>query len=282
MTTPANSSGPLDLTGRRALVTGGTKGLGRAIAETFLAHGATVTVAARNEPEALPTAGDNTARFVAADVRDAESVAAMTAAAAEPDDRLDILVNNAGGGPPADSATVSHRFNDKILGLNLHGPILCAQAAYPYLTTAAAGATTAPVIVNISSVSGVRANPQGVAYGAAKAGLDNVTKTLAFDWGPAIRVVGLTVGMVLTDEGRAFYESLAADGETGDEAIDRISQIFALRRFATPADVADVALFAVSDLARYVSGTNIEVHGGGEGPSYLLASTGDVGGGPLT
>jgi len=258
---------PLDLSGRVAIVTGGTKGLGRVIATTLLAHGAHVVVCARNEPDEVPTIGGRAATFAACDVLDADSVAAAAQAAIDTHGRIDILVNNAGGAPPADSATASSRFTDKILGLNLVGPLTVAQAVRPHLLAAGGG-----VIVNISSVSGSRANPMGVAYGAAKAGLESLTRTLAHEWGPDIRVLALTVGQILTDDNRAFYGD--------DESIDRIAQVLAARRLGDPQEVADVVLFAVSDLARWVTGTAIEVHGGGEGPSYLLASTGDVTGNP--
>ncbi len=267
MTSEAAVANPLDLTGRVAFVTGGTKGLGRVIAETLLRAGAEVTVCARNEPDRPPQADGRTATFVRCDVNEPESVQTAVDAGARTHDGIDILVNNAGGAPPADSATASARFTSKILGLNLVGPLTVAQAVRPHMVQRGGG-----VIVNISSVSGRRANPMGVAYGAAKAGLENLTLTLAHEWGPDIRVLALTVGQILTDDNREFY---------GDqESIDRIAQVLAARRLGDPQEVADVVWFAVSDLARWVTGTSIEVHGGGEGPAYLLASTGDVTGGP--
>ncbi len=261
-------AGVLRLDGKVAVVTGGTKGLGRTIAESLLVAGAEVVVCARNPPESPVEAQGRQARFVAADVRSQESVEQLIATTLEQHGKLDILVNNAGGAPPADSATASARFTDKIVGLNLTGPLLCAQAAYAAMAPDGQRSGDSAVIVNISSVSGSRANPLGVAYGAAKAGLDNLTRTLAHEWGPAIRVVSLTVGLVITPDARAFYGD--------DETVDRIAAVLAMKRFAVPQDIANVVLFAVSPLASYVTGTAIEVHGGGEGPSYLLASTGSV------
>ncbi len=258
------SENPLDFTGKVAIVTGGTKGLGRGIAERFLAAGADVVICARNEPSDLPSAGDREASFVAADVRDPDQCSAVVSAAIDRHGRLDVLVNNAGGAPPADSATVSPRFNEKIIALNLLGPLHFAQAAHGQMSTQDEGG----VIINISSVSGSRPNPMGVAYGAAKAGLVNMTETLAHEWGPSIRVLTVTVGLLLTEEAELFY---------GDEAgIAAVGETLALNRMATPPEIADVCLFCASPLARYMTGTEVEVHGGGEGPAYLAASTGEV------
>ncbi|MEM8706046.1 MAG: SDR family oxidoreductase [Actinomycetota bacterium] len=255
---------PLDLTGRTAIVTGGTKGLGRVIATTFLEHGADVVVCARNAPEVPLEAGGRTARFVAADVRDPDQIAAVVATAVEATGRVDILVNNAGGAPPADSATVSPRFNDKIVALNLLAPMMFSQAVHDVMQAQDDGG----VIINIASVSGTRANPKGVAYGAAKAGLINMTETLAHEWGPKIRVIAPVVGMIVTEDAHLFY---------GDQAgIDAVGSLLPLGRMGEPSDIADVVLFCVSPMARWMSGCAIPVDGGGEGAAYLDAATGEV------
>ena len=124
------------------------------------------------------------------------------------------------------------------------------------------------VIINIASVSGTRANPAGVAYGAAKAGLINATETLAAEWGPKIRVVAPVVGMIVTEEAHLFY------GDT--DGIAAVGRTLALGRMGTPEEIADVVLFCASPLARWVTGCAIPVHGGGENPSYLSASTSEV------
>ncbi len=260
----ADAARALDFSDRVAVITGGTKGVGRAIAARFLAQGAEVVVLARNAPDRPVDHGARAASFVGCDVREPEQVHETFAAVAERHGRIDVLVNNAGGGPPADSSTASARFNERVVALNLLAPLSCAQAVRPVM----AGQPSGGVIVNIASVSGTRANPHGVAYGAAKAGLLNLTRTLAVEWGPAIRVVAVTAGLVLTDEARAFYGD--------DEGVRAIGATIALGRLAEPADIADVCLFLASPLARYVSGTAIEVHGGGERPAYLAAATGEV------
>lgn len=264
MSDAAATADPLDMTGRTVIVTGGTKGLGRVIAARFLEHGADVVTCARNEPETPVTGSGRTARFVPCDVRDPEQVAAVVAAAIDATGRIDVLVNNAGGAPPAESATVSPRFNEKILALNLLAPMTFAQAVHDRMQAQEEGG----VIINIASVSGTRANPAGAAYGAAKAGLLNLTETLAVEWGPKIRVIAPVVGLIVTEDAHLYY---------GDEAgIAAVGRTLALGRMGVPDEVADVVLFCASPLARWVSGCAIPVHGGGESPAYLGASTGAV------
>ncbi|MEL0140691.1 MAG: SDR family oxidoreductase, partial [Acidimicrobiaceae bacterium] len=160
--------------------------------------------------------------------------------------------------------TVSPRFNEKIVALNLLAPMLFSQAVHDIMQAQDDGG----VIVNIASVSGTRANPKGVAYGAAKAGLINMTETLAHEWGPKIRVIAPVVGMIVTEDAHLFY---------GDQAgIDAVGAKLPLGRMGEPADVADVVLFCVSPLARWMSGCAIPVDGGGEGAAYLDAATGEV------
>lgn len=264
MSDAAPTRDPLDMTGRTVIVTGGTKGLGRVIAERFLGQGADVVVCARREPESPVESGDKTAAFVACDVREPEQVAAVVAAAVDATGRVDVLVNNAGGAPPAESATVSPRFNEKIVALNLLAPLNFAQAVHNQMQSQDDGG----VIVNIASVSGTRGNPAGVAYGAAKAGLINATATLALEWGPKIRVIAPVVGLIVTEDAHLYY---------GDDAgVAAVGETIALGRMGVPDEVADVVLFCASPLARWVSGCTIPVHGGGEKPSYLGASTGEV------
>ena len=257
---------PLDMTGRTVIVTGATMGLGRVIATRFLEHGADVVVCARREPDEPVAAAGREARFVAADVRDPEQVKAVVGETTRQTGRVDVLVNNAGGAPPADTATVSPRFNEKIIALNLLAPLTFAQAVHPVMSAQDDGG----VIINISSVSGSRPNPHGAAYGAAKAGLANLTQTLAHEWGPTIRVLNVVVGLILTEQAHLYY---------GDQAgIDAVGTTLALGRLGDPGEVADAVLFCASPLASYMSGASVPVHGGGEGPAYLAASTGEVAG----
>lgn len=248
------------MSGRVVLVTGGGRGVGRGITERFLAAGATVVICGRNAPEAPPTVEGRAADFVAADVRDPDAVDALFSEVAARHGRLDVLVNNAGGSPPADSATASPKFSRAILELNLLAPIICSQRAFSLMSEQDDGGT----IVNIASVSGVRPSPDTAAYGAAKAGLLNLTQTLAVDYAPKVRVNAVTVGLVVTEQSHLFYGD--------DEGIAAVGATVPLGRMATPDDVAGVCLFLASSLAAYVSGANILVHGGGEKPAYLGAA----------
>ncbi|MHB8669260.1 MAG: SDR family oxidoreductase [Acidimicrobiales bacterium] len=255
-------SDPLDLSGRAVIVTGGTAGIGRAISEAFLRSGAEVMVCARREPppDQLPSAGGRKALFVAADVRDTDHVVALFDAAVNRFGRLDVLVNNAGGSPPADAASASPRFSAAIVGLNLLAPLHCAQRANALMQEQPEGGS----ILNVASVSGLRPSPGTAAYGAAKAGLIHLTRSLAVEWAPRVRVNAVTAGLVRTEQSGLHYGD--------EEAVAAIGATIPLGRMAEPADVADVCLFLASPLSRYVSGANVVVHGGGERPAFLAAA----------
>ncbi len=251
---------PLDMTDKGVIVTGGCRGVGRGIAERFLDAGADVVVCCRHEPESPPRGADREALFVAADVREPEEIDKVIGFATNRFGRVDVLVNNAGGSPPADSATVSPKFSNAIISLNLVAPLVFAQKANAVMQQQSEGG----VIVNIASVSGMRPSPGTAAYGAAKAGLLNLTQTLAVDYAPKVRVNAVTAGLVRTEQSHLFYGD--------EEGIAAVGATVPLGRMAEPSDVADVCLFLASPLARYVSGESILVHGGGERPAYLEAA----------
>lgn len=247
-----------DLEGRVALVTGGTRGIGRAIAEALAAAGAQVLVCGRNPPHDLPPG----VAFRAADVRDPDAVRELFTHLGAAYGRLDLLVNNAGGAPHADAATASPRLSRAVIELNLLAPLYCAQAAYALMARQPDGGS----IVNIGSVSGVRPSPGTAAYGAAKAGLASLTRSLAAEWGPSVRVNCLVVGLVLTERSAGHYGD-------GDAEVQRaISAAVPLGRLADPADIAGPVLFLASSAARYISGAELQVHGGGERPPHLQAA----------
>ena len=245
----------LDFTGRTVIVTGGTRGIGRAIADGFHQAGATVFVCGRRPPEDA-----SEVRFIAADVRKIEEIERVVAAATTQTGRLDVLVNNAGGSPAADAATASPRFSEAILRLNLIAPLNFAQAANAVMQTQETGG----VIVNIGSVSALRPSPGTAAYGAAKAGLSSLTKSLAVEWAPKVRVVGVLGGPIRTEAADAHYG--------GAEGIEAVAQTIPLGRLGAPGDIASAVLYLASSAAGWVSGADLVVHGGGERPAFLAAA----------
>ena len=252
----------LDHTGRVVVVTGGTKGIGRVLVERFLGWGAEVVTCGRTEPDRLPSAGGRTASFVAADVRDPEQAAAVVDAAVERHGTVDVVINNAGGAPEADAATASPRFSESIVRLNLLAPLHVAQRANHHMQAGAGG-----VIVNIASVSGTRPSPGTAAYGAAKAGLINLTESLAVEWAPKVRVVGIVAGLIATEQAELHY------GDADAQA--RVASTVPAGRLGTPEDLAQACRWLTSPLASYVSGSSVWVHGAGERPAFLAAARGE-------
>lgn len=243
----------IDLTGRVAIVTGGTRGLGKDIAGALAQAGCKVVVCGRNAPADLPDG----VSFVAADIRDPDQAKALVDEAVARHGRIDIVVNNAGGSPEADAATASPRFFDSILKLNLHAPMYMAQAAYSHMVASGGGN-----VINIASVSGIRPSPGTAAYGAAKAGLLNLTQSLAQEWGPqGVRVNAIIAGLMQTETADLTYGDAQAQAAVG--------RSMPLGRMGTGSDIAGAVLWLCSDLASWVSGARINVDGGGERPYFL-------------
>jgi NAD(P)-dependent dehydrogenase (short-subunit alcohol dehydrogenase family) len=240
----------LDLSERVALVTGGSRGVGRGITDRLAAAGASVVACGRSEPppDALPSG----AAFMPCDVRAPEEVDALVAAIVERHGRLDVAVNNAGGSPATDTATASPRFSESIVRLNLLAALHVAQRANQQMQEQPEGG----VIVNISSLSGLRPTPGTAAYGAAKAGLVNLTETLAMEWAPKVRVNCVSAGIVRTEGFEDYYG--------GPEGAAEVIKTIPLGRVCEPADVGNAVAFLASPLASFVSGANLVVHGGGE------------------
>ena len=249
----------LDFSGKAVIVTGGCRGIGRAIAERFLEAGAGVVVCCRHQPETLPSAEGREAVFVMADVRDPDECERVVDVAVSRLGRLDVVVNNAGGAPPAEAATASPRFSEAVIRLNLLGAMHMAQHANAVMQRQPSGGA----IVNIGSISGMRPSPGAAAYGAAKAGVISLTQTLAMEWAPNVRVNCVTPGLVLTDDAEAHY---------GDERSQQaVAATVPVGRMADPTEIADACLFLASDLSGFTSGANLVLHGGGERPPYLDA-----------
>jgi NAD(P)-dependent dehydrogenase (short-subunit alcohol dehydrogenase family) len=237
------------------LVTGGVRGVGAGISSVFAGQGAVVVTCARRPVDGLGY------EFHSCDVRDPDSVGGLIDAIVERHGRLDVVVNNAGGSPYALAAEASPRFHQKVIELNLLGMLNVSLAANKVMQGQDAGGA----IISVSSVSGRRPSPGTAAYGAAKAGVDSLTATLAVEWAPKVRVNAVVAGMVATEQVELFY------GDSESQAA--VAATVPLGRLARPDEIGWAAAFLASDAASYISGASLPVHGGGEPPPFLSASS---------
>ncbi|MGP3981666.1 SDR family oxidoreductase [Streptomyces sp. KR80] len=251
----------VDLAGRVAVVTGGTRGVGAGIARAFLKAGAEVVVCARRPPEEPVEAAGRTAEFASLDLRDPDAVRDFFGQLEDAHGRLDVLVNNAGGTPYRLLGEAGPARHARVLELNLTAPLTASLAAYEVMRKQ----RTPSSIIMIGSVSGSRPSPGTAAYGAAKAGLESLARSMAVEWAPAVRVNTLVLGMVRTELAHLHY---------GDESgLAAVGRTVPLGRLAEPHEVGDAAVFLASDHAAYLTGASLLVHGGGERPAFLDAAT---------
>ncbi|MFF3318913.1 SDR family oxidoreductase [Streptomyces sp. NPDC003035] len=249
----------MELDGRVVVVTGGTRGVGAGIARAFLRDGARVVVCARRPPDEAVADEGREAVFAPLDLREPAAVAAFFASVGERYGRLDVLVNNAGGTPYRLLGEGDAERHARVVELNLTVPLTVSLAAYELLRASRGS------VVMIGSVSGTRPSPGTAAYGAAKAGLENLARSMAVEWSPEVRVNTLVLGMVRTELSHLHY---------GDEdGIAAVGATVPLGRLAEPSDVGEAAVFLASGRAAYVSGASLLVHGGGERPAFLDAAT---------
>jgi len=250
--------GPLknfDLTGKAAIVTGASSGLGHHAARTLAAAGAKVAIAARRleplvELEKQITARDGRAIPLHLDVADPASVAACVKAAETELGPISILVNNAGVADSKPALEVSEDDWDRVVDTNLKGAWLMAQAVAGHMTRLGHGGA----IVNMASVLGLAGSGQVPAYCASKGGLVNLTRALAVEWARhGIRVNALAPGYIETEINRDFLASEAGQG---------LKKRVPLRRFGTPADLDGALLLLASDAGRYITGSILTVDGG--------------------
>jgi NAD(P)-dependent dehydrogenase (short-subunit alcohol dehydrogenase family) len=249
------TANPFDLTGKVALVTGASAGLGRHFALTLARAGAKVAVTARRaqplEQLAAEIAGfDGRGLPLSLDVTDAASVAAAIAAAETELGPLDILVNNAGIATTAPALKVSEEDWNRVIGTDLSGVFRVAQAAANRMVAAGRGGS----IVNIASMLGLGGASLLAAYSAAKAGVINLTRTLAVEWARhGIRVNAIAPGYIATDMNRATLDS-----PTGEVMKKKIPQ----RRFGLPEHLDGPLLLLASDASTFMTGACLVVDGG--------------------
>ena len=242
---------------KTVVITGGSKGIGLEITKTFLKHQANVIILARNKPKRKIQSKGNVGYFIECDIRNTESIDSAIKDIASKYKSIDVLINNAGGAPMADSLTASPKFHEAIIDLNLTAPLNLSQKIAKKMIKQ----KTVSNIINISSVTATRPTPGSAAYGAAKGALVNLTKTLAVEWAPKIKVNSIIVGYIETENSILHYGSKSE--------IKKVAKTIPLKRMGQPQDVANACVFFASDLAEWVTGSALEVHGGGESPAYL-------------
>jgi NAD(P)-dependent dehydrogenase (short-subunit alcohol dehydrogenase family) len=241
-----------------AIVTGAAKGIGWGITKVFLQEGAKVAVVDWDEKtgkqavEAFKKEGGE-AIFIECDVSNERQVKSMVEKAVQAFGRLDILVNNAGVGIYKPVLETSSEDWDKCLGVNLKGVFLCSKYALPHIQQAGKGS-----IVNISSVHS-HATVNGVApYAASKGGITALTRNMAIDYGPAIRVNSIAPGWVLTPLIQSIFDSYP-DPAAQQQAVE---QRQVMKRIGRPEDIGQAAAFLASDEAGFITGAQLFVDGG--------------------
>jgi NAD(P)-dependent dehydrogenase (short-subunit alcohol dehydrogenase family) len=239
-----------DFTGKIALVTGGSRGLGREMVMAFAARGADVVIASRKLDNCEAVAGEVRAlgrRALAVAVHAAkwDSIDALIDTVYAAFDRVDILVNNAGMSPPMASHDVTEALFDSVVGLNFKGPFRLASQIAKRMADGDGG-----VIVNVSSSGALMPAPAVVPYTSAKAALNAMTRSLAAEYGPKVRVNTLSPGPFLTDISKAWPEE------------QRRSAPNALRRPGRPEEIISAALFLASPASTFTSGAIVRVDGG--------------------
>ncbi|WP_227377887.1 SDR family NAD(P)-dependent oxidoreductase [Haladaptatus halobius] len=246
-----------DLSGRIAVVTGGTRGIGLAIAEGLASTGATVVPTSRTESDveaAIQTVESHGVDSLAVptDVTDDDDVRALFEQTADAFGGIDVVVNNAGVNPASALGrpeNVDPEGYDFVLDVNLRGAFRCAQEAAAYLGESDGGS-----LINIASVGGLVGLPRQHPYVASKHGLVGVTKSIALDWAPDVRANVVAPGYVATE--------LTAEVRENDTLRQSIVDRTPLDRFADLAELAGPVVFLASDAASYVTGTCLAVDGG--------------------
>jgi NAD(P)-dependent dehydrogenase (short-subunit alcohol dehydrogenase family) len=255
LTTPGQGPARFDLSGKVALVTGGSRGMGRAMCIAFAEAGAAVAIASRRveactalAEEITASTGARAAGF-ACNVARWEDCNRLVEEVYESFGVVDVLVNNAGSSPLYPSLVdVGEDLFDKVIALNLKGPFRLAALVGTRMAASGGGS-----IINVSSVGAVAPDPAALPYSAAKAGLNAMTMGLARAFGPTVRVNGIMPGLFMTDISKAWDL---------DAFADRAERTIALQRGGEPDEITGAALYLASPASSYTTGAIITVDGG--------------------
>lgn len=240
-----------DLHGKRAIVTGSTRGIGRAIAESFIDAGASVVISSESVEDTAEVARALGQPGCAADVTDDAALEGLVDCALSELGGLDILVCNAGiTGAPGPFSGIDMADYDRVMSLNLRSQVVLANLALPHISAGGGGAA-----ILMSSISALRGNHAINAYALSKAGVAQLARNLAVEWGPKnVRVNAIAPGFIATELSQPLLDN--------EEFMARRMQMTPLRRPGAPQDVAGAAQFLVSDAGSFVTGQTLVVDGG--------------------
>jgi NAD(P)-dependent dehydrogenase (short-subunit alcohol dehydrogenase family) len=245
----------MELDGKKILVTGSTRGLGHATAEAFLAQGASVAVNGRS-PDSVTTVirglGGN-AVAAPGDITTAAGCEEIVALAIKKLGGLNIVVNNAGAGGGGPIGTLDEAFWGRVIDTNLKGALFITKYALPALQ-AAQGA-----VVNVSSIQALHGNSGSTIYSASSGGLVSMTRSMAIEFAPDVRVNAVLPGPIDTEMAQGFIERDPDGPEAGRAHVEAATL---LKRMARPEEVADAILYLASPRASYITGTSMVVDGG--------------------
>ena len=241
-----------DLTGKTALITGASRGIGAAIAAAFVAAGAKVALNSRGADQLRKTADEVGAAVVLpGDVTDEEAARAVVAGAIDGLGQLDVVVNNVGGnGVMVPFPQLRFPGWTKVMRLNVDSAVHVLQAAAPHLLERRTGS-----VINVASVAGLSATPAMAQYGASKAALISLTRTLAVEWASTgVRVNALCPGWTATDLNRTLWEN--------EEVFAGLTATIPMGRWAKAEEMAGPAVFLASDASSFMTGQTLVVDGG--------------------
>src|SRR5262247_884786 len=255
------------LDGKVAIVTGGARGIGLAVAQRFVAEGAAVMIADAEDEAGRAAArslGEATCRFMRTDVGDAGDAKKLVAETCAAFGKLDVLINNAGIIHAADFLELQEADFERVLRVNLKGAFLVGQAAARQMVEQTKAGWRGGAIINMSSINATVAIPNQAPYCVSKGGLSQLTKVMALSLAPyGIRVNAIGPGSIMTD----ILKAVATDKEAKRRLLARTP----LGRIGEPDDIASIAVFLASDDAAYVTGQTVYADGGRLGLNYTVA-----------